>query len=110
MNKKEILEKVQKKKVYIGEMEKSKIDKSNWISVIITGVVALIFIIVLSMLGDKAAAFGIGCICFTWAGSFYFCQYFIAKRPVGVLIGAIFETFGALIMLLNFILTVTGVV
>lgn len=40
-NKKEILEKAQSKKVYVGEMEKQKIDKSNWIAVIATGIVAL---------------------------------------------------------------------
>lgn len=110
MEKNEVLEKAKSKKAYVGEMEKSKIDKSNWIAVIVTGIIAIGFIIVECALGHKAIAFMIGAICFTWASVFYFCQYFIAKRPKGVLIGAILEAFGALIMLTNYILTYLGVI
>ena len=109
MEKQEILEKA-KKKALVGEMEKAKINKSNWIAVIATGVVAIAFIIVEGILGHKAACFAIGAICFSWASVFYFCQYFVAKRPVGVLVGAIFEFLGAAIMLLNYILTNVGVI
>ena len=46
MKKEEILEKVSKKKALVGEMEKEKINKSNWISVIIVGVLAVAFMII----------------------------------------------------------------
>jgi len=110
MDNKEVLEKAQSKKAIVGEMEKAKIDKSNWIAVITTGILAVAFIIVECALGHKAIAFMIGAICFTWASVFYFCQYFIAKRPKGVLIGAILESLGAMIMLTNYILTYVGVI
>ena len=109
MEKQEILEKA-KKKALVGEMEKAKINKSNWIAVISTGIIAIILIIVEGILGHKAACFTIGAICFAWASVFYFCQYFIAKRPIGVLIGAIFELLGACVMILNYILTNVGVI
>ena len=104
------MEKAKSKKAIIGEMEKFKIDKSNWIAVIVTLVVGVAFIIVEGILQHRAACFAIGAICFTWASVFYFCQYFIAKRPYGVLIGAILETIGALIMITNFILANIGVI
>ena len=71
--------------------------------VIIAMIVAIIFIVSEAILGHKQACFAIGAICFSWASVFYFCQFFIAKRPVGVLIGAIFEAIGALIMILNYL-------
>lgn len=110
MEKEEVLQKAQKKKALVSEFEKEKINKSNWIAVICTCVVAITFIIIEAILGHKAICFGIGAICFTWASVFYFCQYFIAKRPVGVLIGAIFELFGGLIMITNYILANVGVI
>ena len=55
-------------------------------------------------------AFAIAAICFCWASIFYFCQYFIAKRPWQVLIGAILEAIGSLIMITNFILANIGVI
>ena len=61
-------------------------------------------------LGHAQAIYAIGAVCFTWASVFYFCQYFIAKRPYGVLIGAIFETIGALIMITNYILINVGII
>lgn len=110
MKKEEILNKAKSKKVLIGEMEKQKIDKSGWIALIVTGVVAIAFIVVEASLKHKASCFAIGAIGFAWASVFYFCQYFIAKRPVGTLIGGIFETIGALIMITNYILTNVGVI
>ena len=110
MNKNEILEKTSKKKVVIGEMEKTKIDKSNWIAVIVAGSMAVAFMIVLGILGKRESIFAIAAICFSWASVFYFCQFFVAKRSKAVLIGAVLEGFGACIMILNFILAMTGVI
>ena len=110
MNKDEVLKKAGQKKALVGEMEKQKIDKSNWIAVIVTGVLAIALICVEACLGHKAVCFGIGAICFIWASVFYFCQYFVAKRPIGVLVGAIFESLGAGIMILNYILANVGVI
>ena len=64
MDNKEVVEKAQSKKAVVGEMEKVKIDKSNWIAVIVTGILAVAFIIVECSLGHKAIAFMIGAICF----------------------------------------------
>ncbi len=111
MEKSEVLKKAQSKQPIIGEYENQKISKSNWISVIVTGVVALAFIIVFAILQQKAVCFAIGGICFTWATTFYFCQYFIAKRRHwGIFIGATLELLGALIMITNFILASVGVI
>lgn len=110
MDKEEILEKAKKKKAVVGEMEKVKINKANWVAVVIAMIVAVAFICVEASLGHKDACFAIGAICFTWASVFYFCQYFSAKRSVGVLIGAILEGVGALIMIANYILTNLGVI
>ena len=46
MERDEILEKAQKKKVYVGEMEKSKINKSNWIALIVAQVLAVVLMII----------------------------------------------------------------
>ncbi len=111
MNREEILEKAQSKKVQVGEYENQKIAKCNWISVIVTGIVAIAFICLFGALGMKSVCFAIGGICFTWATVFYFCQYFIAKRRhIGILLGAIGELFGALIMLTNCILSIVGII
>ena len=111
MDNKEFLEKVSGKKAYVGEYENQGINKSNWISIIVAGIVAVVFIIVFGALRMKEVCFAIGAICFTWACVFYFCQYFVAKRKkVGILIGAILETFGAVVMTVNFALTVVGVI
>ena len=110
MEKEEVLKKVQSKKVFIGEREKAKINKSNWIAVISACVIAIAFMIIEGSLGHYASIYAIGAVCFTWASVFYYCQYFIAKRPKGVLIGAILETLGALIMITNYILINVGVI
>ena len=111
MNREEILEKAQSKKVQVGEYENQKIAKCNWISVIVTGIVAVAFICLFGALGLKSVCFAIGGICFTWATVFYFCQYFIAKRKhIGILLGAVGELIGALIMLTNCILSIVGII
>ena len=111
MERNEVLKKAQSKKAVVGEFENQKIDKSNWISVIATAIVALAFIVTFAILDQKEACFAIGAICFTWAYVFYFCQYFIAKRKhVGILLGAVFELIGGLIMILNFVLACCGVI
>lgn len=108
MEKEEILGKA-KKKVVVGEMEKAKINKSNWISVIVAGVVAVIFMIIEGIMGHFTAIYALGAVCFAWASVFYFCQFFIAKRPYGVLIGAILESIGAICMITLYILFNVGV-
>ena len=109
MEREEILEKAGKKKALVGEMEKAKINKSNWISVIVAQVVAVIFMIIEGCLGHFTAIYALATVCFAWASVFYFCQFFIAKRPKGVLIGAILETIGAIIMITLYVLYNVGV-
>ncbi len=109
MEKQEILEKARQKKIVVGEMEQAKINKSNWIGNICAGIVAVILMIIEGALGHYSAIYALGMVCFTWASVFYFCSYFIAKRPKGVLIGAILESLGAIAMLTLYILFSTGV-
>ena len=111
MDNKEILEIASGNKAVVGEYENQGISKSNWISVICTGVVAVAFIIVFACLNMKEVCFAIGAVCFTWASVFYFCQYFVAgRRFAGILIGAILEAIGMITMTTLFALTVTGVI
>lgn len=104
MKKEEILKESQKEKDVVGEAEKKGMNKGNWIALIGAGSLAIILIIVEGLLGHASAIFAIGAICYTWASIFYFCQYFIAKRPYGVLIGAILEAAGAATMIVLYIL------
>ena len=109
MKKEEILQKAQNKHP-VGEMETSKINKSNWIALIVAGVVAVALMIVEGALHHYTAIFAISFICFTWASVFYFCQYFVAKRRfIGILVGASFESLGAITMLTLYILFNIGV-
>ena len=109
MEKEEILQKA-KKNHPVGEMETSKINKSNWIALVVGGIVAVALMIVEGALQHFSALYAIGFICFTWASVFYFCQFFIAKRRyVGILIGAVFESLGAITMLTLYILYNVGV-
>lgn len=110
MDKDEVLQKTKRKKVFVGEMEKQKIDKASWIGNICACAVAIIFMIVEGILGHHSSIFAIATICFTWASVFYFCQFFIAKRPYGVLIGAVLEGIGACIMITNYILYNLGII
>lgn len=109
MEREEILKRASKKKVLVGEMEKSKINKSNWIALIVAGIVAVSLMIIEGALGHYTAIYAIAAVCFAWASVFYFCQYFIAKRPYGVLIGAILESLGAITMLILYILFNLGI-
>ena len=104
----DILEKA-KKKHPVGEMEAKKIGKSGFISTLVVGILAVAFMIVFGALHNFTALYIIGFLCFTWAAVFYFLQFFIAKRPYGVLIGAILESIGSAAMFVFFILYQTGV-
>jgi len=109
MEKEEILKKVESKKVYVGEMEKTKINKSCWISNIVAVIVATLLMITLGAMGVFTGLYAIASLCLIWASVFYFCQYFIAKRPWQVLIGAILDSIGAIIMFTFFVLFSVGV-
>ncbi|MBQ8444181.1 MAG: hypothetical protein IJX25_02380 [Clostridia bacterium] len=109
MDKKEILEKAQSKKAVVGEMEKAKINKANWIALVATCVIAVAFMIIEGALGHFTAIYAIGAICFSWACIFYTCQYFMAKRPWQVLIGAVLEGLGAIAMIVVYILFNLGI-
>ena len=91
-------------------MEKVKINKSCWIANIVAVIVATAFMITLGAMGVFTGLYAIASICFVWASVFYFCQYFLAKRPWQVLIGAVLDSIGAIIMMTFFILYSIGVV
>ncbi len=110
MEREEILERVGTKKAVVGEMEKAKINKSCWIGNIVSVILAVVLIVVEGVFAHRSSIYAIASICFTWASVFYFCQYFIAKRPKGVLIGGILEGLGAVTMITLFILTLCGVI
>ena len=109
MEDKEILEKVGKKKALVGEMERQKIIKSMWISLLVVAIVAIIFIIIEGLLKHFSAVYAIASVCFLWASLFYALQYFLAKRPWQVLIGAVLEGLAFVFFLVRYILLVTGV-
>ena len=109
MEKQEILEKAQKKKVYVGEMEKAKINKSCWIANICACIIAVTFMVIEGFLGHYSAIYALGAVCYSWASIFYVGQFFIAKRPKGVLIGGILHGIGAIIMLTFYVLRMSGV-
>ena len=109
MDKNEILRKAQEGKDKIGEMERKKVSKANWIAIISTGILAVIFMFTEGFQGNRTAVYAFAGLCFTWASVFYFCQYFVAKRPWQVLIGASLEAIGALTMITLYILFSIGV-
>lgn len=109
MDKKEILEKAGKKKAVVGEMEREKISKSTWISLLIVGVVAVGFIVAEGALGHFSSVYAIASLCLLWASVFYALQYFLAKRPWQVLIGSILNGLAFMFFFVRFILCVTGV-
>ena len=109
MEREEILEKASKKKALVGEMEKTKTNSGNWIALLCAGVVAVALIIAEGALGHFTALYAIACVCYTWASVFYICQYFVAKRPWQVLIGAVLHGLAAVAMLVLYILTNVGV-
>ena len=104
MDKKEILEKVQSKKVLVGEMEKTKIDKSCWIANIFSVIIATTLMIIMGTIKNFIGLYAIAFICLVWATVFYLCQFLVAKRPWQVLIGAVLCCIGAIIMLIFLIL------
>lgn len=107
MDKEEILKKAGKKHP-VGEMEQKKTNKSSWIALVVSGIVAVALMITEGCLGHISAIYAIGFVCYVWASVFYFCQYFVAKRPWPVLIGAILEGLGAITMLVLYILLNVG--
>ena len=109
MEREEILKKAQKKKVYIGEMEKEKVNKANWIALIVAQVLAVALMIIEGCLKHFSAIYAIAMVCMCWAMVLYFCQFFIAKRPKGVLIGAVLYSIGFSIMSTFYVLFSIGV-
>lgn len=109
MEDKEILEKAGKKKALVGEMERQKSLRAMWISLLVVGIVAVAFIIVEGALKHFSAVYAIASVCFLWASLFYTLQYFLAKRPWQVLIGAVLEGLAFLFFFIRYILLVTGV-
>lgn len=106
MEKEEILKKSQKEKpAVVGEMESQKINKGNWIAVIIAGIIAVTFMIVEGALGHYPALFAIASVCYAWACTIYLCQYFLAKRPWQVLIGAVLHGLACVTMIVLFIIS-----
>ena len=89
MEKEEILEKAKSKKALIGEMEKKKVDLGIKISLILAGVLAIVFICLECAQQHFQGAMAIGAVCYAWASAQYFFQFFMAKRPWPVLIGAV---------------------
>ena len=104
MEKEKILEQTSKKKAIVGEMEKEKISKSALISLLVTGAAAVIFVIVEGVLGHFSGVYAIAAICFLWASVFYTLQYFLAKRPWQVLIGAVLNGTACIAMIVLYIL------
>lgn len=109
MEKEEILKKAGKKKAQVGEMEKEKISKSALISLLVVGTGAVGFMIAEGALGHFSALYAIASLCFLWAGVFYALQYFLAKRPWSVLIGAVLDGLAFAFFFVRYILCVTGV-
>ncbi|MBQ2717801.1 MAG: hypothetical protein IJF75_04310 [Clostridia bacterium] len=109
MNNKEILQKAKKDKDIVGEMEKTYINRSNWIGNITACVFAVILMIVEGFLGHFTSIYAIASVIFIWASVFYYCQFFIAKRPWQVLIGAVLNSIGFIINFTFFILYAVGV-
>jgi hypothetical protein len=109
MKKEEVLEKSSSAKCVVGEMEKHKINKGNYVALIVAGVFALVFMVIEGALRHFEAIFALAAVCYTWASIFYACQYFIAKRPCQVLIGAILEGLAAIASIVFFVLFSVGV-
>lgn len=109
MDRDQILSNVKTRKILVGEMEKANINKSCWISNIVFVILASALMITLGAIGNLAGLYAIAFSCLAWASVFYFCQYFVAKRPWQVLIGAVLSTIGAVIMFVFFILYGIGV-
>jgi len=106
MNKEEILKKSQKEKpAIVGEMENQKISKGNWIALIVAGIIAVALMIIEGALGHYTSIFALSSVCYAWASILYFCQYFLAKRPWPVLIGAVLHGLAFCAMITLFIIS-----
>ena len=110
MERNEILAKASEKKAIVGEAEKGKINKSCWIANIVAVAIAVVLMVVEGLLEHFSAIYVLGLVCSTWASVFYFLQYFVAKRPKGVLIGGILYALGSAIWLVFYILYSAGVI
>lgn len=110
MEKEEVLKKVSEKKAVIGEMEKTKINSGNWIAVIVTLTFAVAMIITEGVLGHFSAIYAIAGVCYLWASTFYFIQFFKARRPWPVLIGAVLHGLAFITMIVLYILYNVGVI
>ena len=89
MEKEEILKKASSKKALVGEMESKKMDLGLKIALIVAGVLATIFICLECAQKHFTGAMALGAVCYGWASLQYFLQFFMAKRPWQVLIGAV---------------------
>lgn len=93
------------KPALVGEFEHQRINKGNWIAIITAGAIAVVLMIVEGLLGHFSSIYAISSICYAWASILYFCQFFLAKRPWQVLIGAILHGLAFCAMLTLFILS-----
>lgn len=110
MDNEEILQKAKAQKAVIGEMEQKNINKSMGIAIIVAGVIAVAGIICEFALGHLSGGMAIACICYGWASCQYFCQYFLAKRPWQVLIGAVLHGLAFVLCLVLYILLAIKVI
>lgn len=110
MEREEILKTASEKKAIVGEAEKGKINKSCWIANIVAVSIAVVFMIVEGILRRFTSIYLLGAICSTWASVFFFLQFFVAKRPKGVLIGGVLHALGGIIWLTFYILCTIGVI
>jgi len=106
MNKQDLEKRASSSKpALVGEMENSKTNKGNWISLVVAGVVAVAMMVVEGLLGHYMAIFAIASICYVWAATFYTCQYILAKRPWPVLIGAVLHGLAFIAMIVLYIIS-----
>ncbi len=93
-------EKKKDKGVKEKKNEKLMISKACWIGNICAVIIAVMFMIFEGIQGHFSSVCAVASICFVWASAFYICQYFIAKRPWQVLIGAVLEGSVAILMII----------
>ena len=102
MEKEEILKK-SKKKVYTGELEKNKINKANWISIIVACTLAVAFCFAEGILRHTSGVYVILAIIASWASTFYLCQYILVKRHWGALVGGILQGLASIALIVLYI-------
>lgn len=106
---KKVLENIQGEKSALDESEKSKISKACWIATIVSCGIAVILMIIEGVMGNYTSIYALGSVCFMWASVFYFCQYFIVRKSWPIMLGAILESLGAVIMMTFYILFSAGI-